>query len=479
MVDATPEVGIPPDSDEVPGPTDSSGADRIASDRWDTEPRKGIKRHLPRSLFGRTLMIIVVPAILMQAIATFIFYDRHWDTMSRRLASAVAGDMAMVIGEMAGRDTVQRWVLFNRAAGATSMIFTFLPDEILTPAGTDIGYPTIHRHLKAAMDERLTLPHALQPQTDQNWVSIQVQLGSGVLQARIPAKRLSSTTTTIFILWMIGSGVVLFTISLLFMRNQIRPIGRLARAADRFGKGQEVANFKLEGALEVRRAARAFLIMRQRIQRQINQRTDMLAGVSHDLRTPLTRMKLELEMLGGGPEIDELRADVDEMERMIEGYLAFARGEGTEEPQTLEIVPFVEEIVAAALREGANAKLDIHETRSEKSAHFVVRPQALRRAIANLLSNARRHAHLIWVEMTIEPERVVLTIDDDGPGIAKNMLEDVFRPFYRIDASRNSQTGGTGLGLSIARDVIRGHGGDLTLGRSLQGGLRCQIRLPR
>lgn len=466
-------------ADALTGSDNMPAVGALAGEREDTRPRRGLKRYLPRTLFGRTLLIIVVPAILMQAIATFVFYDRHWDTMSRRLASAVAGDIAMVIGEMAGRSEVQRQILFNRAGRATTLTFSFEPGAMLSPGEDDGGYPVLRRHLDAAMSERVALSHTLEPQIDQRWARIDVQMPSGVLSVLVPTKRLSSSTTTIFILWMIGSGVVLFAISLLFMRNQIRPIGRLARAADRFGKGQDVAHFKLEGALEVRRAARAFLTMRQRIQRQINQRTDMLAGVSHDLRTPLTRMKLELEMLGDSQEIDELRADVAEMERMIDGYLAFARGEGTEEPETLDIVGLIEDVVSAALREGANAKLDIQQGRGGPHALLTVRPQALRRALANLLSNARRHAERIWVEAAIEPDAVIVTIDDDGPGIAEEMLEEVFRPFYRIDPSRNPQTGGTGLGLSIARDVIRGHGGDLTLGRAPQGGLRCQIRLPR
>lgn len=461
--------------DAISAPTAPAADVRVAADT----PRRGLKRYLPRTLFGRTLLIVVVPAILMQAIATFIFYDRHWETMSRRLAASVAGDVAMVIGEMAGRDEFQRQSLFNRAARATSLIYSYDPGAEMEPVDTTDGYAVLRRHLQSAMDERLSMPHLIDPHYEQKLTRIQVQMPNGLLQVRVPTKRLSSSTTTVFILWMIGSGIVLFAISLLFMRNQIRPIGRLARAADRFGKGVDAPNFKVEGALEVRRAARAFLVMRQRIQRQINQRTEMLAGVSHDLRTPLTRMKLELELLGDGPEIDELRSDVAEMERMIEGYLAFARGEGTEESETVNVVPFIEEVVSSSLREGANARLEFELDKGERQALLTVRPQALRRALANLLSNAGRHAEQIWVTLIVEPDTVIILVDDDGPGIEDELLDEVFRPFFRIDPSRNPQTGGTGLGLSIARDVVRGHGGDLTLGRAPQGGLRCQVRLPR
>ncbi|MEM8917035.1 MAG: histidine kinase dimerization/phospho-acceptor domain-containing protein, partial [Pseudomonadota bacterium] len=381
MVDAT-SPGTPAAN------TEAAGSATRAFER----PVGGLKRFLPRTLFGRTLLIIVVPAILMQAIATFIFFDRHVETLSRRLAQAVAGDIAMVVNQMNGLEDHQRQLLFNQAASATSLIYTYLPGGEMQPVPQTQSYAVLRRELQVAMDERVSLPHSVDPLFEQKRTLIQVELPSGVLMVSVPTKRLWSSTTTVFLLWMIGSGVVLFAISILFMRNQIRPIGRLAKAADRFGKGLDVANFKVEGALEVRRAARAFLVMRQRIQRQINQRTDMLAGVSHDLRTPLTRMKLELELLGDSPETQELREDVAEMERMIDGYLAFARGEGTEQSETINVISMVEDVVTSARREGANARFDIHGDVTGGHADLTVRPQALRRAIANLLSNARRHA---------------------------------------------------------------------------------------
>jgi two-component system, OmpR family, osmolarity sensor histidine kinase EnvZ len=258
------------------------------------------------------------------------------------------------------------------------------------------------------------------------------------------------------------------------MRNQVRALRRLADAAESFGKGRDVANFKLEGATEVRQAATAFLKMRDRIKRQITQRTEMLAGVSHDLRTPLTRMRLAFELLGeDGPAVEELKTDVLAMERMVEGYLDFARGEGPEQPRDTDLALLIEEAAAEARRDGADISLALPEEHV-----LLLRPDAMRRCLANLLGNARRYGSHIWVTALAGATGTDVLIDDDGPGIPPAERENVFRPFFRLDASRNPQTGGVGLGLTIARDVARGHGGDLVLEDSPQGGLRVRLRLP-
>lgn len=301
-------------------------------------------------------------------------------------------------------------------------------------------------------------------------------MADGVLSVMSPERRLFTPTSYIFILWMVGSAIVLFAVAILFMRNQIRPIKRLAIAADALGKGRDVSNFKMEGATEVRQAASAFLLMRERIQRQINQRTEMLAGVSHDLRTPLTRMKLALDMIEDpdlDPEVEELKADVAEMEEMIEGYLAFARGEGTEAVQPTDLTRLLNEVAAGARREGTEVTLTAPEGLS-----LPLRPNAVRRCIANLLVNAGRHAGTAWVKAERKDGVIEITVDDDGPGIPAYLRDDVFKPFFRVDSSRNLDTGGSGLGLTIARDVARSHGGDITLDDSPYGGLRAVIRLP-
>jgi two-component system osmolarity sensor histidine kinase EnvZ len=309
--------------------------------------------------------------------------------------------------------------------------------------------------------------------TDNDTDVVRMQLPEGVLTVEVPSKRLSSFTTNLFYLSMIGSTVILSAVAIIFMRNQLRPIRRLAIAADRFGKGRDMPGFRPHGAEEIRQAAEAFIEMRDRIRRQIQQRTEMLAGVSHDLRTPLTRMKLQLAMLGDGPDIDELRNDVDEMRQMIDAYLAFARGEGTEEATPTDLAAFLEEVVVSARREGADIAFDAPE-----SQVLPLRREAMRRCLANLLSNARRHAQHIRLSVIQDDAAVALVVDDDGPGIPPHQREEAMKPFVRLDESRNQETGGTGLGLAIARDVARRHGGDLVLSTSPMGGLRCTVRLP-
>jgi two-component system osmolarity sensor histidine kinase EnvZ len=258
------------------------------------------------------------------------------------------------------------------------------------------------------------------------------------------------------------------------MRNQVRSLRRLAAAAEAFGKGRDMPHFRPEGAIEVRQAAAAFLVMRERIQRQITQRTEMLAGVSHDLRTPLTRMKLELELLGDSEDVVGLKADIVEMEQMIEGYLSFARGEGNEAPLVTDIVASLEDAVATARRDGSRISLA-----APAELHIPVRRDAFRRCIMNLIGNAVRYGGGVWVSLEPKRRSVEILVDDDGPGIPEAMRETVFRPFHRLESSRNMETGGVGLGLTIARDIMRGHGGDLVLEASPHGGLRARMILPR
>jgi two-component system osmolarity sensor histidine kinase EnvZ len=432
-----------------------------------------VKRILPQTLFGRSLLIIVTPVILLQVVATWIFYDRHWDTMTNRLAYAVGGEIGMVI-EQLERDT---WVgdrteTLAMAARTMDLIITFEPDAILSPQRQKLS-SLLERTLGMALDERVRKPFVIDTRVASNWIEIRVQMADGVLSVMSPERRLFSSTTYIFLLWMVGAAMVLFAIAIIFMRNQIRPIRRLAAAADAFGKGRDVTRFKLEGATEVRQAAAAFLVMRERIQRQISQRTEMLAGVSHDLRTPLTRMKIQLELFGDCQEVEDLKVDVIDMEQMIEGYLAFARGEGTEAPVPTDLNRLINEAVGSARRDGAIVDLHL-----EGEMSLPLRPNSVKRCLANLIGNARRYADHVWVQAGRRDDAIEITVDDDGPGIPASSHEDVFRPFFRLEGSRNRSTGGVGLGLTIARDVIRSHGGDITLADSPRGGLRAVVRLP-
>ncbi len=440
------------------------------------QPEPRIKRYLPKTLFGRSLLIIVTPLILMQAISTFVFFDRHWDTMTRRLAHTLAGDISFVVDAMSPLPPPEEIDDFaRRARNLLHMIIVYQPAEILTNDPRSDSRDRVEAALAEAMDERVRRPFLIDTENPNRRVVVKVQLADGVLSVDVHEKRLYSSTPYIFLMWMVGSSLVLFAVAIVFMRNQIRPIRRLAIAARAFGMGREVGDFRAEGAAEVRQAAEAFRQMRERLRGQFAQRTEMLAGVSHDLRTPLTRMKLQLAMLGDNEEIGELKSDVQDMERMVEGYLAFARGEGTETPALTDLVELVSDVVGAERRDGSALTLALPDA---EAFELEVRPQALKRALSNLITNAKRYAESVTVTLEIDDAAVRVTIDDDGPGIPEARREDVFKPFFRLDASRNPETGGTGLGLTIARDIARSHGGDLLLDDAPAGGLRARITLP-
>ena len=327
--------------------------------------------------------------------------------------------------------------------------------------------------LTKALQEAIWYPFAINSEKIDRHVVIDVQLPNGVLHIVTARKRLFSTTTYIFVLWMVGSSLALLAVATIFMRNQVKPIRRLAEAADDFGKGRDARKFKPEGATEVRQAAIAFIAMKERIQRHITQRTEMLAGVSHDLRTPLTRMKLQLEMATETSELINLKEDLSEMETMLCGYLDFAKGEGGEKQILTNLGNLLDIIATQARRKGSI--IDLHV---EGEINVPVRPKVFKRAIINLIDNAVRYAEHVSLRVGKREDFVDIIIDDDGPGIPEGIREDVFKPFFRIDESRNMETGGVGLGLSIARDVVRGHGGDIKLGTSPVGGLRARVILP-
>lgn len=433
-----------------------------------------IKQILPRTLLGRSLLIIVSPLILLQIFSAWVFFERHWDTVSIRLARGLAGDIAatmVLLRENPGPDG--RKAAFTFAYTHFRIRGSFREKAILKNVTPPNNPGRLERSLRDALMDRTKRPLTINAESFDRDVIIDIQLPDGVLHLIAPRKRLFTSTTYLFVALMAGSSLILFAVAMLFMRNQIRPIRRLAMAADALGKGRDVEVFRLQGATEVRQAATAFNRMRDRLQRQVGQRTEMLAGVSHDLRTPLTRMKLQLAMLGDTPSAQGLKADVAEMERMVEGYLAFARGEGSEPVAQTNLRDLVEDVVAAARRAG-----DMVDFTAEGELILSVRKEGLRRCIANLVSNATQYGTRAVVSAIRKPDAIEVTVDDDGPGIPEKMHETVFRPFSRLDQSRNVETGGVGLGLTIARDVVHAHGGEITLGNSPLGGLRARIRLP-
>lgn len=430
-----------------------------------------LKKLLPKSLFARALLILVLPTVLVQLIATYIFYDRHWENVSRWMASSLAGEIALLVHELNEADREEQKELKGFAAGLMAMRVNLdlLPDAF-AEGGASVS-PLLYRELQS----RLTYPFSLAVSEDNENLEIRVMLEKKLLTLTVSRKRIVSGTTTIFISWMLGTAALLLGIALVFLRNQIRPISKLAEAMDAFGRGQDMYGFRPQGADEVRRAGRAFLQMKLRLERMMGARMDMLAGISHDLRTPLTRLKLGLEMLGNKKDAVPLQQDVQEMEHMIAEYLDFVRGEGQELPQALSLEECLAEVVEGFRRQG-------YEVAMEKGAPVMVnvRPHVFRRALNNLVGNAVRYGGkkcaVAWVARR---QQVEIAIDDAGPGIPLESREEVFKPFRRLDVSRNAQTGGVGLGLTIARDIIQAHGGEIFLQDSpTLGGLRVVVKLP-
>ena len=431
-----------------------------------------LKPYLPKSLLGRAILIIVTPLILLQVITTVIFFENHWSNVSRRLAQGVSGNISFVIEQMEEIKTADELEKFYQTAKRNfSLTFYYEQGAVLDHTNVPSGIK--ETALADALEGHLQKPFNMDSASSEDYVVVKIQLSEGVLSVTIPSKRLFSTTTYVFVMWMVGSSLLLFGVATIFMKNQVRPIIRLAAAADAFGKGRDSKKFKPEGALEVRRASSAFIAMRNRLKRHMQQRTDMLSGVSHDLRTPITRMKLQLAMMGDGDGTEELKSDILDMEHMLDEYLAFARGEGSEKPEAANINEMLKEIVTNAKRKGA--KIDLH---CEGEVSTIIRKGAIKRALTNLIENAARYGEHVTVRAALRENSIEIVIDDDGPGIPEEQREEVFRPFYRLDGSRNPETGGVGLGMTIARDGVRSHGGEIELGVAPGGGLRVNVTLP-
>ena len=431
-----------------------------------------MKRLVPKSLLARSLLMILLPLVALQAVTFQVFYGSHVDIISRRLSSAIAGEIAVttqLMNRFPGKDD-HEWIL-AAARERYGLNMELVPGEALVPAKQGNVLGPMDEDLASALRQSFNMPFDMDWNSDPRSVLLRIQVSGGVLHVTAPRKRLYSTTIYLFVPWVAGTASLLFGIAALFMRNQVRGIRRLAHAAEAFGLGRDIPPIRPEGATEVRQAAIAFNRMQDRIRRFLAQRTEMLAGVSHDLRTPLTRLRLALAMLPPEEALEqdvrEMTEDVEEMERMIGGYLAFARGEGMEQAKPVDLAAILAVVASAARRGGANIEVDVPDALTVS-----LRADAVRRAITNLVDNARRHAGRIMLSAAARGRSVMVNVDDDGPGIAADKRESVFRPF------ESGSAGGTGLGLTIARDIVRAHGGEISLEDSPLGGLRARVRLP-
>ncbi len=433
------------------------------------------RRYTPKSLYQRVLLIVILPIFLMQAVVTYIFFDRHWDRVSANLSNNVAGQIALITRlyseypDDAARDRLIDWALTDLDVQVR------MDDGKEIPAGDRLSPFNVYNVvLNNRLRSRIEQPYRFDTQSWRDYVEVRVQLDGGVLVFLVLRERAFATTGPIFLFWLIGTSILLGWVATVFMRNQVKSILRLARAAEAFGRGRDAPDFRPGGATEVRKAGYAFIAMRERIKRHLDQRASMLAGVSHDLRTPLTRIKLGLELEKETPEIQALRNDVLEMERMVEAYLDFARNEAADEdPEPLDLAAMLREVADNARRAGGVIHLDVPD-----NLNVSARRSALQRAVGNLINNAHRHGDAAWVRAGTTDRKIFIQVEDNGPGVDPEKYEEVFKPFTRLNEARSLNESGVGMGLTIVRDVARSHGGDVALSKSERGGLCARIELP-
>ncbi|VAV88944.1 Osmolarity sensor protein EnvZ [hydrothermal vent metagenome] len=433
-----------------------------------------LREFTPQTLLGRSMLIIVLPIAIMQLAVVFVFFDRHWQSVSTSLSEGVVGDIAVVLQlyketpETIGFDDVS-----VMASNKMGLSVALLEDEFI-PTSSHFSFNSpLDRTLQRALAAKIGQPFWFDTTRYPAYIDIQIQVDDGVMRFIAPREKVYATTGNMFVLWLVGATLLLTGIAILFTRAQLRPILQLANAAERLGKGLDNPDFKPSGAMEVRQASSAFVQMQQRISRFVNQRTEMLAGVSHDLRTPLTRLKLQFAMMQQTPELVAARKDLNHMQQMLDGYLDFARGEAQAVPVQVDLTALLEQLVTQIVPQQRLSALEL-----PASLPVLVRAQSMERCITNLLENAVRYGGQVWVSGYATDGQVLLRIEDDGPGIDAALREEVFRPFNRLDAARNLNTEGVGLGLTIARDAARAHGGDIQLSRSKHGGLQVELCLP-
>jgi len=434
---------------------------------------------LPKGLYTRTLIIIIAPIVLLEGVVAFVFMERHWQAVTRRLSEATARDVAAVVEiykEYEKDDSYSSLIRLSR--DRLNLSVQVLPPGDLPSVQPKPFFSLLDKTLSNEIRLRVKdTPFWIDTVGDSDHVEIKIKLKDAILSFLAQRSQTYASNSHIFLVWMVVTSVILLTVAILFLRNQIRPILRLAEAADAFGKGRPFPEgFQPRGAREVRRAAVAFMEMRDRITQHVDQRTAMLAGVSHDLRTVLTRFKLELAILGDGPEVSALESDVNDMQHMLEDYLAFAKGDGGEEVSPTPLRQLIEEVCEQHRVLGV--PIEFKQSSRRRELVVPLKRQAFKRALTNLVSNAARFGSRVVLRAAKARKWVIIEVEDNGPGVPELERENVFRPFYRIDHARNQNAGNSGLGLAITRDIARSHGGDVTLGSSAMGGLRATIRIP-
>lgn len=430
------------------------------------------KKYLPKSLFGRALLIIMLPIAIMQMAVAYFFFNAHWNQVTANLSDSVAADVSVAVQLYKQSPSINRAERLDDMLRPQMELSVALEEGDKLPVTTrDAFFSNLDKTLRRSLGNSLSDEFWFDTTRYPNHIDIRVAVDEGVLRFIAARERVFAPTGYVFIFWLITATVLLSLVSIVFIRNQAKPITELAAAADAFGKGQDISTYKPSGASEVRLAGQSFLKMRGRIRRHIEQRTTMLAGVSHDLRTPLTRLKLHLAMQDSSEDNEAARQDIKDMEAMLDGYLNFARGLEGESTESVQMKAFLSNLISKCPKPRPTliATDDVEAN---------IRPQALERAIMNLLSNAQKYAENSQLTLNEAGNSIYITVEDDGPGIPEAQRGEALKAFQRLDGARNQNIDGVGLGLSIARDIAQIHGGDLQLEESELGGLKARLRLP-
>ena len=428
-----------------------------------------MKRFLPKNIYGRVVMIIILPIILMQIAVAYIFFNAHWQSVTSTLSDSIAAEIAFAVELYEQAPSSERVTRLDELMRPNmELSIDFVPLDTLPVAERKSFFSNLDRTLRKAMNKSITDPYWFDTTRYPNHIDIRVEVDNGVLRFITTRDRVFAPTGFMFIFWLTATTALLTGISIIFAKNQARPIIELAKAADAFGRGQNISNFKPTGATEIRLAGQSFLKMRQRIQRQIDQRKAFLAGVSHDLRTPLTRLKLHFAL--EDDRSGKAHSDLLEMEQMLEGYLDFARGTPSEARSPHRLDTIIESTL-----EKYTQTIDFNY---DSSPIIDLQVTSFTRALNNLITNGLKYGTNVRVTLTQSNRNIFIDIEDDGPGIAEADRKRAFRPFQRLDEARNQNIEGVGLGLAIARDIIQSYGGTLSLEDSEMGGLNARIRLP-
>lgn len=434
--------------------------------------KKTINKHLPKSLFGRALLIIMLPITIMQIAVVYFFFNLHWDQVTSNLSDSVAADISVAVQLYKQNPTLEQVEkLENLLRPKMELSVALELDDELPTIIRSSFFSNLDKTLSRSLNNSVVENFWFDTTKYPNHIDIRVKVNEGVLRFIAARERVFAPLGYVFIFWLVMATILLSLVSIYFIRNQATPISELANAADAFGRGEDKYNFRPSGASEVRLAGQSFLKMRGRIKRHIEQRTIMLAGVSHDLKTPLTRLKLHLSMQHNSEENKAAKQDIKDMESMLEAYLDFARGLEGEALEAINIYNFIQKLVT-------KMKLTNVQLIAPFEITVSIRPRAMERALMNLIENTQKYAKNCRITITKSSENLLISIEDDGEGIPKNKRKSAFKAFHRLDISRNQNIEGVGLGLSIARDIAQNHGGSLRLHDSSMGGVKAILRIP-